>query len=111
MTVRDALKEELSLPVSEGLITKKLISHGFVVEDDEAYDIDKDVYNPLVHDEKIDLCIIEILVAFITSGDIQEGQYAIRYDKEAIRSRIDLLCAKRGVPNQMRPIIQGVSRW
>jgi hypothetical protein len=111
MTVKDALKAELQVSVSEALINKNLVGNGFLIETDDAYNADTDIYKPADHDVIIDKMIISILAGLISFPNISEGQYSVQYDRAWMASRVDYLCSLRGVSNPLRPTIKGRSPW
>jgi hypothetical protein len=111
MTVKDALKAELQVSVPDLLINKNLAANNILIDTDDDYDPDEDIYKPFDHDFLIDKMIISILAGLVSFPNISEGQFSVQYDREAMKARIDYLCSLRNIPNPLRPKVRGISPW
>lgn len=104
MTVREALINIVSTPVNDGTIDLVLINSDL---------IGTEQYSKALS-ESIEKAAIEVLQASVSAPDISEGGYSIRYDRNAIQSRLLFLARKHNrtdILKELTPTISSPSVW
>ena len=92
------------------------VLHGIQVPDDslEKAMTDNDVTGSgnyvKVNAKAIDLCAIDVLQGILSEPDVQEGDYSIQYDRNAIRARLDYLNEKNDLTSSA-PTITSKPVW
>ncbi len=104
MTVKEALINIVSTPVDGGTIDLVLINS----------DLNgNDTYSKALS-ESIEKAAIEVLQSVLSSPDISEGGYSVRYDRNAIQSRLLFLARKHNradILDGVKPTVSSPSVW
>ena len=102
MTNKEALIAALQLSVDDSTLEKALID--LEVNGSGTYSKDNAT--------AIDQCAIEVLQGILSTPDVSEGGYSVKYDRDAVERRLIYLSNKNGVDNPSRPkISDATSRW
>lgn len=99
MINREALQAVLAVTVDSRAVEKALFDAD--LEPGETYSSSSK--------DKINACAIEVLEGILSQPDISEGGYSIKYDRSAVKLRLDALRAKTGT--SATPKIAGLNVW
>ncbi|GAO43792.1 DUF6706 family protein [Flavihumibacter petaseus] len=96
MTVKEALIAEIAMSVDDMLVDKTLVDHG--VYENRTYTKELS--------ETIGKASIDILLSIWTMPDVSEGGYSVKYNRDAVKSRLLFLAGKYGrtdITDQLNP--------
>jgi len=102
MTNKEALIAALQLSVDDSTLEKVLIDQE--VSGSATYSKDNAT--------AIDKCAIEVLQGILSTPDVSEGGYSVKYDRGAVERRLSYLLDKNDLSNTLKPTIKDASnRW
>jgi hypothetical protein len=101
MTNKEALIAVLQVSVPDNSADKVLLDAGITGTD--AYSAG--------NSKAIDLCAIDALQGLLSTPDVSEGGYSVRYDRAAVQARLQYLSTKNGVVNPGAPSVKGIAPW
>lgn len=102
MTNKEALESVVQVSVSDKTLEKAMIDNGINGAETYASSSSK----------SIDLAAIDVLNWVLATPDVSEGGYSVKYDRNAIRARVEALSAKLSIDSGSRPVIRDASnRW
>lgn len=104
MTNKEALLAVLRISVPDNSLEKALtdreVTGGSTYTKDNA--------------KNIDLCAIDIFQGLLTEPDVSEGDYSIKFDRDAVKEHLLLLAKKHDVTeilNEFKPSVTAGLLW
>jgi hypothetical protein len=102
MTNKEALIAALQLTADDSTLEKALIDQEVTGSDTYVKD----------NATAIDQCAIEVLQGILSTPDVSEGGYSVKYDRDAVKARLSYLLDKNGLSNSLTPKVKDASnRW
>jgi len=95
-TIREVITSTLQryhIELSEAELDAKLILQGLNPTD---------AFNPSA-DRPMKLAIVSVIPELLLAPDVQEGDYAVKFDRNAIMRYYSLLCQELGVEDKLNP--------
>lgn len=104
MTIKEALAAVVGFTTEDNILDKALIDNDLTGA--TAYSSSVSV--------EVDSAAVDALFAMLSAPDISEGGYSIKYDRDAIKSKLLILaerCDRDDVINQLVPTVSASSPW
>ena len=104
MTILDAIKADVSYPLSDNAFELALIKRGLTSADT--------VTAIITASEEYELAVADCLMSAATSPDVKEGGYSVSMsDKKNIIARANGIYSKYGISSSLKPTAKFVNRW
>jgi len=104
VTKKEALIATCQASVPDGSLELSLINRGLTGTD--AYSA--------ADQQAVELCAIDVLNGLLSTPDISEGGYSIRFDRAAVQKRVLFLAQRnnvRAITDAQMPKVRGASPW
>jgi hypothetical protein len=104
LNIETAIRVTVQLEADIDLLGKSLAD----VQTDTAVDLGDD-YDPGQHRTLVDLASIEVLQCLINTPDITEGGLSIKYNRDAMKTRLIYLQDRQGLLVDSTPTVTDIS--